>query len=165
MLPLASTTWAPKARKNAPTVSTESLVSPRPMPNGTPALWQDSAAFRKGSVVQLSALGGLPAGYISLASIPACFFKRSIREQGPLIWLPIQVGTPSHLSPALPRYSTVPLTAPFCLMSGSTTSFIGSSKSACACGHHVAIARISCPDFAWASAAIVISFFLPLLVM
>ena len=46
----------------------------------------------------------LPAGYISCTSMPACFFSRSIREQGPLIWLPIQAGTPSHLSPALPRY-------------------------------------------------------------
>src|SRR5258708_3555473 len=135
------------------------------MPNGKPPLWQASAGLRNVSVVQLSALGGLPAGYISCTSMPAYCFIRSIREQGPLIWLPIQVGTASHLSPALPRYFTVPLTSPFCLMSGSTTSFIGSSSSACACGHQVAIARISCPDFAWASAAIVISFFLPLLVM
>src|ERR1700733_4162321 len=153
-LPLASTTSAPKARKNAPTVSTESLVSPRPIPNGNPPLWQASAAFRKASVVQLSALGGLPAGYISCTSIPAYFFIRSIREQGPLIWLPIQAGTPSHLSPALPRYCTVPLTAPFCWISGSTTSFIGSSRSACPCGHQVGIAKISWPDFACASAEI-----------
>src|SRR3979490_2055066 len=134
------------------------------MPKGKPPLWQASAALRKVSVVQLSALGGLPAGYISCTSMPAYFFIRSMREQGPLIWLPIQVGTPSHLSPALPRYWTVPFTAPFSLMRGSTTSFIGSSKSACACGHQVAIARISWPDFAWASAASVFSFFLPLLV-
>ena len=44
----------------APTVSTESLVVPRPMPNGTPALWQASAALRNVSSVQPSALGGLP---------------------------------------------------------------------------------------------------------
>ena len=46
----------------------------------------------------------LPAGYISCTSMLACFFIRSMREQGPLIWLPTQAGTPSHLSPALPRY-------------------------------------------------------------
>src|SRR5258707_15879778 len=143
-----STTSAPKDRKIAPTVSTESLVSPRPMPNGTPPLWQASAALRNGSVVQFFALGGLPAGYISCTAMAAHFFIRSMREHGPLILLPIQVGTPSHLSPTLPRYFTVPLTSPFSLMSGSTTSFIGSSRSACAWGHQVAIARDSWPDFA-----------------
>src|ERR1700736_4956622 len=111
---MASTTSAPNDRKNAPTVSTESLVSPRPMPNGTPPFWQASAALRKVSVVQPSAFGGEPAGYIACTSMPAYFFIRSMREQGPLIWLPIQAGTPSHLSPALPRYCTVPLTAPRC---------------------------------------------------
>ena len=60
-------------------------------------MWQASAAFRKVSVVQLSAFGGLPAGYIAWTSMPACFFIRSMREQGPLIWLPTQAGTPSHL--------------------------------------------------------------------
>src|SRR5882724_4849344 len=97
--------------------------------------------------------------------MPAYFFNRSMREQGPLIWLPIQVGAASHLSPSLPRYFTVPLTSPFCLMRGSTTSFIGSSSSDCECGYQVAIAMISCPDLDCASAAIVISFLRPLLVM
>src|SRR5260221_14085930 len=96
MLPLASTTWAPKARKNAPTVSTESLVSPRPMPNGTPPLWQASAALGNVSVVQLSAFGGLPAGYISCTSMPAYFFIRSMRVQGPLVWLPMVAGIKNH---------------------------------------------------------------------
>ena len=54
---------------------------------------------------------------------------RSMREHGPLIWLPTVAGTASHLPPTLPRYSTVPFTAPFCLISGSTTSFIGTSCS------------------------------------
>ena len=63
--------------------------APRPMPNGMPALWQASAAFRKVSSVQASALGGAPAGYIAWTSMPACCFIRSMREHGPLIWLPI----------------------------------------------------------------------------
>src|ERR1700730_18868900 len=119
MLELASTSCAPKARKNAPAVSTESLVVPSPIPNGKPPLWQASAALRNVSVVQLSALGGAPAGYIAWTSTLAYFFIRSMREQGPLIWLPIVAGTPSHLSLALPRYCTVPLTPPVCLISWS----------------------------------------------
>jgi len=53
MLPLASTSAAPCAWKNAPALSTESAVVPRPIPNGTPALWQASAALRKTSRFQL----------------------------------------------------------------------------------------------------------------
>ena len=53
-----------------------------------------------------------------------------MREHGPLIWLPTVAGTASHLPSILPRYSTVALTAPFCLISGSMTSFIGTSWSA-----------------------------------
>src|ERR1700738_2402969 len=109
MLELASTSCAPKARKNAPAVSTESLVRPSPIPNGKPPLWQASAALRNVSVVQLSALGGAPAGYIAWTSISAYFFIRSIREQGPLIWLPIVAGTPSHFAPALARNLPLPL--------------------------------------------------------
>src|SRR6202022_2763067 len=135
------------------------------MPKGKPPLWQASAAFRNVSVVQFSALGGAPAGYIFLTSMLANFFIRSIREQGPLIWLPMQAGTASHLSPALPRYLTVPLTSPFSLMSGSTTSFMGSSRSACACGHHVGIARMLCPDLDCDSEAIASRSLLPWLVM
>src|SRR5258708_26860994 len=112
MLALASTSCARKGRKNAPAVSTESLVVPSPIPNGKPPFWQASAALRNVSVVQLSALGGAPAGYIAWTSILAYFFIRSMREQGPLIWLPIVAGTPSPFSPALPRACTLPLTAP-----------------------------------------------------
>src|SRR3954462_14810991 len=50
--PLALTNCAPKPWNQAPAVSTESVVPPRPMPNGKPALWQASAAFRKVSNVQ-----------------------------------------------------------------------------------------------------------------
>ena len=60
------------------------------------ALWQASAALRKVSSVQLSALGALPAGYIACTSMPACCFIRSMREHGPLIWLPTVAGTASH---------------------------------------------------------------------
>ena len=90
---------------------------------------QSSAAFRKASNVQASALGGAPAGYIACTSMLAYCFKRSMREHGPLIWLPAVAGTASHLPLSLPRYSTVPLTAPFCLISGSMTSFIATSCS------------------------------------
>src|SRR5439155_5722118 len=94
-------------------------------------------------MVQLSALGGLPAGYIACTSILAYFFIRSIREQGPLIWLPTQEGTPSHLPSAWPRYLTVSLTVPFCLMIGAIMSLTGSSSSALACGSQVVMTKIS----------------------
>src|SRR5258707_534767 len=132
------------------------------MPKGKPPFLQASAAFRNVSVVQLSALGGLPAGYISWTSILANFFIRSMREQGPLIWLPMQAGTPSHLLLALPRYCAVPLTSPFSWISGPIMSFTGSICSACACGHQLGIARMSWPDLAWASAAMVSRFLLPI---
>ena len=130
MSPLAFTSWAPKAWNRAPALSTLSDVWPRPMPNGLPPFWQASAALRKLSRFQASALGAPPAGYIAWMSMPACFFSRSMREHGPLIWLPEVAGTASHLPFTLPRYSTVPLTAPFSLMSGSMMSFIGTSWSA-----------------------------------
>src|SRR5258707_1303532 len=111
------------------------------MPNGTPPLWQASAALRKVSVVQLSALGALPAGYSPRPSLRAFFFIGSVGVLGPLIWLPIQVGTPSLLSPSLPRYLTVPLPSPFSWIRGSTTSFIGPSSPDGEGGHEVAVAR------------------------
>ena len=74
MSPFSLTSTAPKAWKIAPIVSTLSDVVPRPMPNGWPPLWQASAAFRKVSKVQSSALGASPAGYIAWMSMPACFF-------------------------------------------------------------------------------------------
>ena len=52
-----------------------------------------------------------------------------MREQGPLIELPTQAGTPNHLPLAWPRYLTASFTAPFCLMIGSMMSFTGSSNS------------------------------------
>ncbi len=66
------------------------------MPNGLPALWQASAALRKVSSVQVSAFGALPAGYMACTSMPACCFIRSMREHGPLIWLPTVAGTAIH---------------------------------------------------------------------
>src|SRR5439155_22979033 len=75
MLPLASTRFAPNDWKIAPAVSTLSSVTPKPMPNGKPALWQASAALSMASSVQASAFGGEPAGYIACTSIPACFFR------------------------------------------------------------------------------------------
>src|SRR5437879_12606559 len=88
------------------------------MPNGKPPFWQASAAFRNVSSVQLSALGGEPAGYISCTSIPAYFFIRSMRVQGPLIWLPIVAGTPSPLASDWPRYFTVSFPLPFLAVVG-----------------------------------------------
>src|SRR5215469_2292462 len=149
----------------APQVSTLSVVSPSPIPKGKPPFWQASAALRNVSSVQLSALGGEPAGYISCTSMPAYFFIRSMREQGPLIWLPQVAGTPSHLPSDCPRYLTVPLTSPFSATIGPIISLTGSSSSELAWTHHVGIARTSWPDFACASAAIVTRFLLPWLVM
>ena len=68
------------------------------MPNGWPPLWQASAALRKVSKVQASALGGAPAGYIACTSMPASCFIRSMREHGPLIWLPTVAGTREPLA-------------------------------------------------------------------
>jgi len=103
MLPLASTRLAPKDWKIAPDVSVLSSVVPSPMPKGTPAFWQASAALSMASSVQASAFGGPPAGYIATTSMPACFFIRSMREQGPLIWLPTVAGTASQRPSARAR--------------------------------------------------------------
>ena len=65
-----------------------------------------------------------------LGWLPAKSFIRSMREHGPLIWLPTVAGTASHLPLTLPRYSTVALTAPFALINGSMMSFTGTSCSA-----------------------------------
>src|SRR6266702_3111484 len=160
-LPLASTSMAPNEWKIAPAVSTESGVVPSPMPNGKPAFWHASAALRNASSVQFSAFGGAPAGYMACTSMPACCFIRSMREHGPLIWLPIVAGTAIQRPWDLPRYSTVALTAPFCLISGSTMSSTGSSWLAWSDGSQVERARMSWPDLAWASAAIVSKSFCP----
>ena len=100
-------------------------------------------AWRYNAEHSYSAFGSEPAGYMACTSILASFFIRSMREQGPLIWLPTVAGTASHLSPCLPRYFTVLLTSPFSLISGSMMSFTGSMLSAYACGHHVGMARMS----------------------
>ena len=143
MLPFSSTSMAPWAWKKAPAVSIESVVPPRPMPNGLPPLWQASAAFRNVSSVQLSALGAPPAGYMACTSMPASDFIRSMREQGPLIWLPTVAGTTRQAPLTLPRYSTVSLTLPCSLMRSAMMSSTGSSCSACACGSQVGKARMS----------------------
>src|SRR2546421_10755958 len=134
MLPLASTRFAPKDWKTAPAVSTESAVEPRPMPNGKPALWQASAALSSASMVQASALGGAPTGYIACTSMPACCFIRSMREHGPLIWLLTQAGMPRQWPSARARYSTVGLTLPLVLISSLMISSTGSGRLAWACG-------------------------------
>ena len=88
-----------------------------------------------------------------------------MREHGPLIWLPMVAGTASQWPPALPRYSTVPLTAPFCLISSAMMSSTGSRFLAWSCGHQVGMARMSWPDLACASAAMVSRFLEPCEVM
>ncbi len=82
------------------------------------------------SIVQASAFGGAPAGYIACTSIPANFFIRSMREHGPLIWLPTAAGTAIQRPAGLARYSTVGLTAPFCLISSAMMSSTGSRRLA-----------------------------------
>src|SRR5258707_10424291 len=54
MLPSLSTSSAPYAVKTAPTQLAVSPVWPTARPNGCPALWHFSAAFRKKSQVHLS---------------------------------------------------------------------------------------------------------------
>jgi hypothetical protein len=165
IFPSASTSVAPKDWKTAPTVSTESVVVPRPIPNGTPALWHASAALRKASSVQSSALGGCPAGYMACTSMPACFFIRSMRVHGPLMLEPGVEGTASQCPSARARYLTVSFTAPFCLISGSTMSSTGVKFFAYSCGHHVRMFKMSWPDFDCDSMAAVISSFSPFEVM
>ena len=58
MLPLASTSvGAERLEDRAGGIDRLSSVVPRPMPNGSPALWQASAAFSMASSVQPSAFG------------------------------------------------------------------------------------------------------------
>src|ERR1041384_2937091 len=136
MLPLASTRSAPYDWKIAPAVSTLSSVWPSPMPNGWPPLWQASAALSIASSVQASALGGLPAGYIACTSMPASCFIRSMREHGPLIWLPTQVGTATQRPLLCARYSTVGLTLPLILISSAITSSTRSDRVGVGGGRH-----------------------------
>src|SRR5438477_4231577 len=88
-----------------------------------------------------------------------------MREHGPLIWLPTVAGTASHLPSSLPRYSTVALTAPFCLISGSMTSPMSTIWSEYRDGSHWASARTSWPALACDSAAPVSKSLLPCDVM
>ena len=97
--------------------------------------------------------------------MPACCFMRSMREQGPLIWLPTVAGTATQLPLILPRYSTVSLTLPFCLMSSAMMSSTGSRLRACSLGSQVDMAMMSWPDLACASAAMVSRSLLPCEVM
>ena len=123
-----------------------------PMPNGKPPFLQASAALRKVLGVPVTAFGRLPPDDFLHVDAREFFHQVRSREQGPLIWLPIQAGTPSHLSPALPRYCTVPFTSPFCLISGSMMSFTG--KNAIQLVHEATMsASRGCrrPDFAWPS--------------
>ncbi len=74
---------APNDWKIAPDVSALSAGCAEADAERKPALWQASAALSMASSVQVSALGGPPAGYIATTSMPACFFIRSMREHGP----------------------------------------------------------------------------------
>src|SRR5262249_42918281 len=112
-----------------------------------------------------SAFGGLPAGYNVCTSIPASCFMRSMREHGPLIRLPTQVGTATHRPVDLARYSTVGLTAPFCLISSVMMSSTGSSRLAWSAGCQLGKAKMSWPDRACASAAMLSRFLFPIEVM
>jgi hypothetical protein len=95
------------------------------MPKAWPPLWQASAALRNASNVQASAwrrAGGIHCLHVDAGQL----FIRSMREHDPLIWLPTVAGTASHCRRHGP-WPTVPFTAPFCLISGSMTSFIATS--------------------------------------
>ena len=128
-------------------------------------MWQASAALSMASSVQASAFGALPAGYIACTSMPACFFIRSMREHGPLIWLPTQAGTATHLPLARARYSTVGLTLPLLLDQLGHDVVDRLETLACVGGSQVGNAKMSWPDRACASAAMVSRFLLPCEVM
>src|SRR3954452_19362618 len=79
--------------------------------------------------------------------------------------LPQTPGTATHLPFCLPRYSAASLTLPLPAISVFMTSSIGTRLSACAEAYQVGIDRMSCPDLACASAAIVSSNLSPFEVM
>jgi hypothetical protein len=92
------------------------------MPKGTPPLWQASAAFRK--VSSSSCRPWARAGRIHRLHVDAGVLLHQVDARaGPLDLAADAGGNGEPLAAALPRYLTVPLTSPFCLMSGSMTSF------------------------------------------
>ena len=88
-----------------------------------------------------------------------------MREHGPLSWLPTQVGIAIHLPFERARYSTVGFTLPFALISSAITSSTGSRCSELPCGCQLGKARMSWPDLACCSAAMVRRFLWPCEVM
>jgi len=163
--PFELTSCAPCAWKSAPTQSTESPNWLSGRPNGTPALAHFSAATRNVSQVQLSALGGAPAGYMACTSIPACCFMRSMREQGGLSALMTAHGTATHLPFTLPRYSAVRFGAPLVFTRSAMTSSTGSSSLAWSEAAQPVKTSMSWPARAAASAATVSWCFAPIVVM
>jgi len=77
--------WRPKPWKIMPAVSTLSaVVAEAETRRRDPPFWQASAALRKASYVQASALAGAPAGYMACTSMPASSFIRSMPRARPL---------------------------------------------------------------------------------
>ena len=75
--------------------------------------------------------------------MPAYFFIRSMREQGPLIWLPMLAGTASHLPLSLAEIFHRAVDFAVLLMSGVHDVVHGLEQFGMACGHQVVIARMS----------------------
>jgi hypothetical protein len=136
-------------------VSTESEVVPRPMPNGRRPcgrLRPPSGSCRDSSS---SAFGALPAGYSAWMSMPACCFSRSMREHGPLIWLPAVAGTASHLPPGTAEILDRAVDRAV-LLDQVLHDVVDRLEQLRVLGRQPGrdSARMSWPDFAWASAAI-----------
>ena len=71
------------------------------------------------------------AGYHSVTSSPVIFLIKEMRAHGGRGAEPHVTGTANHFPSDVPRYSTALLTGPYCLISGSMTSFTGVSLLAC----------------------------------
>src|SRR3954452_20594877 len=134
MLPLPSTRCAPNAPNVAPQVWFASvLLIPQPSANRRPALWHCSAICSCFSYVHAAAPSVFTslAGYHSVTSSPVMLLITEIRAHGGRGAEPQATGTANHFPSDVPRYSTALLTGPYCLISGSITSFTGVSLLAC----------------------------------
>ena len=78
----------------------------------------------------------------------AYFFIRSMREQGPLIWLPIQCGNAEPLALTWPRYFDRVVYLAVLLDDRLHDVVDGLKQFGIGVGRQVVIARMSWPDFA-----------------
>ena len=135
------------------------------MPNGIAGLVARLGRLEHGVERPAIRLRRAPAGYIACTSMPACCFIRSMREHGPLIWLPTRAGTatqrPSDLRQILDgRFDLAVELDQLGHDVVDRLQAIGMVG-----GSQLGKAKMSWPDRACASAAMVSRFLLPCEVM